>query len=232
MARNAALGRTRPQPARTVAGRRTTNDVGRSTKSIGDSGWSGLFASRTLARLLTVFASHPDATYYQRELAELAGSGLYPVQRELARLTRAGLIERTPRGNRVYYRANVRHAAFGDLKPLVLKTFGLGDALRAALAPLAARVYVALVFGSLARGEETSDSDIDLLLVGTVTSREAAAAIGPVGRAFGREANLAVYPPQEFRRKAGEGHRFVTEILGSDRIFLIGDADELGRLVG
>ena len=209
---------------------RTTKTIGRTTKEFGCSGWQSLFASPTLAKLLATFLIHPETTFYQRELIRAAGTGLYTVQRVLARLEGAGLVVKAPRGNRVYYRANRDHPAFQDLKRAILKTFGLGDALRAALAPLAGRVRLALVHGSIARGEETGASDIDLFLVGALSLREAATFLGPVAREFGREFNSTIYPPAEFRRKAKEGHHFIAEILRSDKIFLIGNQDDLEGL--
>jgi len=209
-----------------------TKTIGRLTKTIGDGRWEGLFASRTLARLLTTLLTRPETAFYQKELADGAGTGLYAVQRELARLEKAGLVVRTPRGNRVYYRANRSHPAFEDLKRVILKTMGLGEALRAALAPLADRVRVAFIYGSLARGEETAGSDIDLLLVGDLTLREASAVLGPAGRDLGREFNATVYPPEEFRTKAREGHHFISAVLKGEKIYLIGDEIALKGLAG
>ena len=100
---------------------KTTKAVAQMTKTIGDASWEGLFASGTLARLLTTFLTRPETALYQKELADGAGTGLYAVQRELARLERAGLVVRTPRGNRVYYRANRTHPAFEDLKRVIFK---------------------------------------------------------------------------------------------------------------
>lgn len=211
--------------------RQKTQTIGESTKILGDSGWQDLFASRTLALLLTTFLTHPEATFYQRELVDAAGTRLYTVQRALIRLEKVGLIIRTPRGNRVYYQANRRHPAFEDLKRVILKTMGLGDALRRALAPLAGRVCFAFVYGSFACGEETAESDIDLLLVGDLKLREAAALLGPVGRELGRELNPVAYPTAEFKSKAQEGHHFITEVMKGGKIFLIGDEDDLRRVV-
>jgi len=207
--------------------RGTTKKIGRTTKKIGDSGWEGLFSSPTLARLLAAFLTHPEQAFYQRELIDAAGSGLFTVQRELARLEKAGLVVKTPRGNRAYYQANRSHPAFEDLKRVILKTFGLGDAIRAALAPAADRVRVALVYGSFARGEGTAESDIDLLFIGDLALRDVANLLGPVARRLGREFNPSVYPPEEFGRKAREGHHFVNEILRGEHLFLIGNRDEL-----
>jgi len=223
---------TQSRPGAKAAAGKTTNGIGRMTKTIGDAGWEGLFASGTLARLLTTLLTRPETVFYQKELADGAGTGLYAVQRELARLERAGLVVRTPRGNRVYYRANRSHPAFEDLKRVILKTLGLGSTLRAALTPLADRVRVAFIYGSFARGEETAASDIDLLVVGDLTLREASAVLGPAGRDLGREFNATVYPPEEFRTKAREGHPFVSEVLKGKKIYLIGDEIELKGLAG
>jgi len=202
--------------------KKTTKSVGRTTKNLGDEGWVGLFASPTMARLLTLFLTRAEQDYYQKELA----------RRELARLERTGLVTRMPRGNRVYYRANRKHPVFEDLKRVILKTVGLGDALRAALAALTDRVRVAFIYGSFAQGEETAESDIDVLLVGDLSLREASAVLGPVGRKLGREFNPAVYPPEEFQAKAAKGHHFITEVLKGEKIYLVGDEHELRRIVG
>ncbi|MBF0475483.1 MAG: nucleotidyltransferase domain-containing protein [Deltaproteobacteria bacterium] len=209
----------------------TTNKIGQSTTLIGEPAWSQLFASKTLVALLKVFCRQSDTDFYQRELADAAGTGLYAVQRELARLERTGLVQKIPNGNRVYYRADQNHPVFEDLKRLILKTVGLGDALREGLAPLAERVKVAFVFGSFARGEATATSDLDLLLVGRLTLREAVTTLRTVSRDLGREVNPVIYPPEEFRKKHREGHHFIKELVAGPKIFLVGNENELANLV-
>ena len=76
-----------------------TKKTKKTTKSVGYAGWADLFASRTLAQLLTTFLTHPQKDFYQKELAVTADAGLYAVQRELARLEKADLVSRTPRGH-------------------------------------------------------------------------------------------------------------------------------------
>ncbi len=199
---------------------------------IGEHSWARLFASETLVALLEVFLTRPDESFYQKELADAVRARLYLVQRELARLEKTELISKVRRGNRVYYRANRAHPVFEELKRAFLKTVALGDALRATLAPLVHRVRVAFVYGSYASGGETAESDVDLFLVGELSSREAADVLGPVSRELGRELNTAVYSPAEFRRKAQEGHHFITEVLRAPKVYLIGDERELTDLVG
>jgi hypothetical protein len=108
---------------------------------------------------------------------------------------------------------------------------GLGDAVRAALGPVLERVRVAAIYGSLARGEDTPESDIDLFLVGSLSLRETSALLGPVGRRMGREFNVTVYPPEEFRQKARAKHHFVTDLMGSEKLFLIGSAGVFAELL-
>ncbi|MFA4985189.1 MAG: nucleotidyltransferase domain-containing protein [Candidatus Brocadiia bacterium] len=211
---------------------KTTKSVGRTTKAIGGRDWEGLFASRTLARLLTTFLTHAEKDFYQRELADLVGAGLYTVQRALARLEKLGLVTKMPRGNRAYYRANRKSSVFEDLKRVILKTLGLGGVLRTSLASLADRVQVAFIYGSFARGEETEASDVDILIVGNLSLKEAAAVLGPVGRRLGREFNTTVYPIDEFKAKNVQGNHFISEILKGDKLFLIGDERELERTTG
>ena len=59
------------------------------------------------------------------------------------------------------------HPAFSDLRAAVVKTLGVGDVLREALAPLAREIGLAFVYGSTAAGDDTAASDVDLFIVGT-----------------------------------------------------------------
>jgi predicted nucleotidyltransferase len=181
---------------------------------------------------LRFFLLHADRDFYQAQLVALSGGRLYLAQRELARLERAGLILREQKGNRVYYRANLRHPAFEDLKRAFLKTVALGDSLRSALAPLSDRVRVAFIYGSFATGEERPESDVDLFIVGELTAEEETDVLGEASKKLGRELNTAVFPPEEFRKKARAGHYFVEDVLRNPKVFVIGDEDELAGLAG
>ena len=99
-----------------------------------------------------------------------------------------------------------------------------------ALGPLAGQIDVAIVFGSIARGGERRESDVDILVVGTISFADVVTAIGKTQEKLGREVNPVVYPPDEFRRKLAAGHHFLSSVLRADKLFLIGDEDELARL--
>lgn len=195
-------------------------------------GIGGLFAGRAVVALLKLFALFPNRDFYQRELTDLAGERLFLIQRALARLVRAGFVDRASRGNRVYYRANQSHPAFEDLKAVIFKTVGLGDALRTQLARLGDRVKVAFLYGSVARGEETTSSDVDIMLIGDLTGREVASLFAPVRKILNREINPSVYSPAEFRKKLRERHPFLTTVLSEPKVFLLGDERDLKAILG
>ncbi len=165
---------------------------------------SALFGETRRAVLALLF-SRPDESFYLREVVRWAGTGRGAVQRELARLEQAGIVRRRRRGSQVHFQASAECPVFGELRGFVLKTVGLVGVLRAALSPLAERIRVAFIYGSVARGEARAASDVDLCVVGGVTFAEIAGAIRGAQEKLGREINPTVYPPAEFRgARAGE----------------------------
>jgi predicted nucleotidyltransferase len=210
-----------------------TEKLGRSTTAFGRAGSdiAVLFAGRPLIALLRLFLLNPARDYYQRELVDSTGERLFQVQRTLKRLEIADVVTRSMRGNRTYYRANRAHPAFEELKSLLLKTVGLGDALRAEIRRLGEKVQVAFIFGSVARGDETRGSDVDVMIIGDIPSRTVASAFLPVKRLLRREFNVAVYSPTELRKRFRANHPFAREVIKGPKIFLLGDDHVLGEII-
>ncbi len=189
-----------------------------------------LFPNPTLPAVLSLLCLHPDGEFYQREIVEQTGGSTLQVQRALKRIEQAGLLRKSRRGNRVYYSAEVLHPAFSDLKNTLLKTAGLADLLREALAPLSSRVTLAFVFGSIAVGKESGASDIDLMVVGEVGNREVIKALGPTTRRIGREFNPVVLKNAEFRVRIAREDHFLGDVLRSPKIWLIGREDDIPKV--
>lgn len=185
---------------------------------------------KTRQALLSLLYTHADESFFLEQLIQAAALGRGTVQRELAFLARAGIVRRMVRGRQVYFQANSDCPVYAELKGLVVKTAGVADALRAALAPLAARIRVAFVYGSVARGEERRASDIDVMVIGEVSFAEAAEALGRAQEMLRREINPSVYPSAEYRAKLAAKHHFLSSVLKGEKIFLIGDERELARL--
>lgn len=185
----------------------------------------------TRGAVLGVLYLQPDQTFYVRHLIRVVGRGQGAVQRELQRLTEAGLLLRTVQGRQVHYQANRHSAVFAELQGLLLKTVGLADVLRSALAPLAGKVQVALVYGSLASGRFTASSDVDLMIAGDVSFREVVSALAPTQETLGREVNPSVYSLDDLKRRVAEGNHFLLAVLHEPKIFILGGEDDLARLV-
>jgi predicted nucleotidyltransferase len=185
---------------------------------------------RTRRAILGLLFSHPDESFYLRQMARLLGLGHGALQRELRGLAAAGILVRERNGQQILYRVNRFCPIYNDLSNLIAKTVGLADVLRAALAALGERIDLAFVYGSLAKGTSKAGSDVDIMVIGFASFSEIVAALSPLQDTLRREISPSVYPPAEFRRKIRDGSHFVTTVLGEPKIMLMGDEDELERL--
>ncbi len=181
-------------------------------------------------RVLSLLLLHPDSSYYVRELARLTNTNAGTLHKELTRLAQAGLLLRESQGNQVRYQANRACPVFPELAGLFRKTTGLVDVLAEALRPLESSISLAFVFGSLARGEESSGSDIDLLVVGAPGFAEVVKALHPVQSVLQREINPLILSQAELVARLQGGDSFVRELLDKPKLFVIGDANDLGKL--
>jgi predicted nucleotidyltransferase len=199
------------------------------TDSCPDSLTATLFG-KTRRTVLSLIYTHADESFYLRQIARSVGAGLGAVQRELKSLSNAGIIMRLVKGRQVYYQANAGCPIFAELKSILIKTAGIGDVLKAALAPLADRIEVAVIFGSMARGKEKRISDVDMLIVGNLTLGEVVTALQAAQKTLRREINPSLYPATEFQSKLAAGNHFLRTILKEPMVFLIGNKGELARL--
>jgi predicted nucleotidyltransferase len=187
---------------------------------------AGALFSRTRQRVLGVLYGNPERTFFATEIFERAATGRGTVQRELERLASSGLALVTRIGNQKHYRANPDTPIFSELRSIVLKTSGLADPLREALAPLAGKIKLALVYGSVARGEAHAESDVDLLVVASdLTLEQLFSRLAPAERTLGRKINPTLYSPEQFRRRRESGNAFLQKVLARDTIPLIGSVD-------
>ncbi len=189
---------------------------------------AGALFSGTQQRVLGLLFGQPDRSFYATELINLAGVGSGAVQRELARLSQSGLVTVEPVGNQKHYQANADSPIYEELCSLVRKTVGMAEPLRAALAPLAAHIKVAFVYGSIAKQQDTARSDIDLLLVSdSLTYGDTILALQDLSAQLGREVNPNIFTPQDFAKRLREGGAFVSRVMAQPKIWLIGGPDDL-----
>ncbi len=176
--------------------------------------------------LLALLFGQPNRSFFVTELMSLAGSGRGAVQRELGRLAQSGLVTITRVGNQKHYQANRDSPLFEELCSIIKKTVGLQEPVRAALEPLAQKISLALIYGSIAKRSDTAASDIDLLIVADeLTLEEIYAALAPVEKLLDRSVNPTLYASKEFRHRRKTRNSFVTRVLENPFIVLKGSVD-------
>ncbi len=165
-----------------------------------------------------------------RELQRRSGKNVSAIRRELNKLVELDLVIARRDGNRLYFSAHRTHPLFTDIRNIVLKTIGLVDVLRQHLKD--AQITIAFVFGSVAREATKAGSDIDLMVVGSISSRELSDRLFNVGDQVGREINSIVRTPEEFIERINKKDPFYSEVLAKQKLFIIGNQDELEAMVG
>ncbi len=189
-----------------------------------------LFPAQYRRKALALLLLKPGEQLHAREIARVTGSSPGAMAKELDQLQRAGLLERTRAGNQARYSANRQHPVFPELSALLKKTIGLADVLSAALTPLATRIDVAFVPGSVARSTEHAGSDIDIAIIGAIDFSTVISAILPAQDVVHREINPKVFSPAEWRDKRASGSTFVRELIEKPKIFVIGGQHDLDAL--
>ncbi len=180
-----------------------------------------LLSSRTRAEIFRLLFGVSGGALHTREIQRRARSSLGAVQQELQKLRRLGLVDAHRDGNRVAYTANRSHPLFPEIHRLVLKTGGLADLLRTALTH--PKIEWAFVFGSVARGEEMTESDVDLLVIGDIGLRAVANLLSGVAEQIGREINPHVLRRAELLKRKGEKDAFLMRVLAAPKLFVLGD---------
>ncbi len=193
--------------------------------SLGD-----LLFGQTRGRILAFLYGMPDQTFYIRQIARQVGTSVGTVQRELETLSRFGLIERSTTGMQVFYQADRNHPAYPELYSLIAKTSGTFYLLRSALVPLGKKIAFALVYGSIAGGDEDGRSNADLIVIGDVNMYELLTQLSPAERDLGRSINPTVFSLRDFKSKLRDGNHFLKSVMRGKKVLLIGNEDELGKM--
>ena len=184
-----------------------------------------LFPALYRRQVLALLLLHPERKLHVREISRLTGTTAGTMNKELSRLHEAGLLDRERVGNQVRYSANLSHQIYSELSGILRKTVGVADVLIEALTPIAESIDLAFIYGSVAKGTETSGSDIDLLLVGSADFGQVADALHGAEKKVGREVNPKVFSRREWKARLDARDAFVAEILKAPKIMLIGEVD-------
>ena len=185
-----------------------------------------LLCSRVRAELFRLLFGVSPNSIHLREIQRRAGLSLGAVRQDVEKLTALGIVLRRKDGNRVYFAANECHPLFTEIRGLVLKTCGLADVLGKALK--AKGVCCAFVFGSIAQGTATPESDVDLMVISDdIGLRKLTGLLAGIGNQIGREINPHVFSSAEFSKRLKTKEHFLASVMASPRIWIVGSENDL-----
>ena len=189
-----------------------------------------LLSSRARAEIFRLLFSGTGEELHVREIERRSGLNDSTLRQELRKLVRLDLVQSRRDSNRVYYRAKTESPLYPEIRNLVLKTSGLSDVLKSALRDK--RIRVAFVFGSIAHGEEKAGSDVDLMVIGQLGLRDLSRLLSGIEEKIGREVNPHVLREEEFRKRIRAKEHFVSSVMETPKIFIIGSERELEAMGG
>jgi predicted nucleotidyltransferase len=189
---------------------------------------SNALFSKVQQRVLALIFSHPERSFYTSEIVRRVGSGVGAVDRELSKLARSGLVSIERIGNQKHYRANQAAPIFEELRGLIEKTVGLAEPIKKSFEPYADTIKSAFVYGSVAKGSDTADSDIDLMVIGDdLNYSDLYTAAQSVENKLRRKVHPLFLSPGDWLRKTSENGSVFNKISRSPKIFIIGSEKDL-----
>ncbi len=182
--------------------------------------------------ILAFLFSRPTEDFHVRELSRELQIPVGSMQRELAALADTGLLRKQRVGNQVRYQVDSAHPLYEELAGIFRKTLGIAGVIRDALDELDSKIDLAFVFGSVAKGQEASPSDVDVMVVGDVSFEQVVNALWPAHERLNREINPVVMSTAEYAGQARESGGFVSRVLAEPKLIVMGSPDDLGKPVG
>jgi len=190
---------------------------------------SSLF-SKTKRRLLTLLLLNPDRQLYLIEIARLTGISPGTLHREIKPLVADGILLSERRTRQIFYSSNRNSPIYEELRSILFKTCAVGEVMAKALKPYKSRICAAFIYGSVAKGSDTARSDIDLFCVGDGAFGNLSAALAGSEEALVRPINIHSLTSHEFAVRVRDKNHFVRSVLKSEKIFILGSEDDLGKL--
>jgi predicted nucleotidyltransferase len=196
--------------------------------SMSETGLGGALFSRVQQRVLALLFGQPGRSFQASEVIKLAHSGSGAVQRELERLTKAGLVSVTTSSNRKLYQADQTSPIYDELRSIIVKTAGVLEPIRQALQPYRSKIDVSFVYGSIARGDDKAGSDVDLMIIGKdLAYSELYAALQSAEKQLLRSVSPTVMTADEWRQKDQKQNSFLRNVIQQPKLFVFGSENDL-----
>lgn len=185
-----------------------------------------ILSSQVRAEIFRLLFNGDEISIHLRDLQRQSGLSIGTIQKEIAHLKQLDLVTSERDGNRLYYTANKEHPLYKEICRLVEKTSGIVERLKETLSSVKG-IECAFIFGSYAKGEEKSHSDIDLIIVGNVGLRTLSSVFKNLTERTQREINPHIYSMKSWTEKMKKNDHFIKSVLSDKKVFLIGDEDVL-----
>lgn len=177
-----------------------------------------LFGSKTRTKLLTLFFSNTDKSYYVREITRVIEEQINSVRRELLNLDSIGVIKNETYDNKVYYSANMKHPyahAFTELFTVRLDGEREHDIRHGGweeyIRPVRNYLKVLIVTNRV-----PGQDGIDLLIVGNDRTKKLTHWAEVVEKKQGKPLNYVILSPDDFLYRISVRDRFINEVLEMD----------------
>jgi predicted nucleotidyltransferase len=184
--------------------------------------------SKTKQKILRLLFANEEKSFYLSEIAKIVGVSAGNAQRELNRLKRDGVVASQKKGNLRYYSLDKNNPAFPDIENIVKKTIGIELELSEIFSGLKG-VKFAFVFGSYAKNELKSGSDIDIVVIGNLDENELSKKTNSAENEIGREINYHIYSLPEFKKRLRE-ESFLKNVVKKYKI-LSGNKNEFRKIL-
>lgn len=186
--------------------------------------------SKTREKILRFFFSDIKKKYYLRELERILNISVGNIRRELLSLEKLGLFRHEKMGNQVYYFINTKSPIFQELKSIISKTIGLEGTIKKEFAKIKG-IEIVFIYGSFARGKEDSFSDIDIFIIGSIHEDILIKAIQRIEQKLSREVNYVIFTKNDLIKSLNKKNVFLKDVLLGKKIFLIGDKNDLEKII-
>lgn len=175
--------------------------------------------SKNKQLILSLFFLDPEKEYYFQQIARLLNKTAGSLQRALDSLVKDNILLTQYQANSKFFRLNKKHPLYNEYKSIFAKTTGAIGSLKK-LFKKYSEIKLAFIFGSFAKGEERSFSDIDLLIVGKLDEDEFIKDISNLESKLKREINYHFLTQAEFKREKSK-NSFLKNILAKEKIILV-----------
>ena len=184
----------------------------------------------TQQKVLGLLYVQPNRSFYMKEILRLTSMGVATIKRELDRMLAAGILSMTRIGNQHHYQANPECPIYEELLSVVKKTFGVVDVIQSAFLPLDSAIDLAFVYGSVAKSEEMTSSDIDLLVVTeSLAYADLMDLLADAEVQLGRPINPSIYTVQQIKKRMKQKNVFLTRLMDQPKLWVKGSEDGLNE---